>query len=51
MSKIVMRESGPYANRKLAIEVNGTLYGEYTLDQRADLVNAAKLFSNETSPR
>lgn len=41
MSEIVIRESGPYANRKLAIEVNGTLDGEYTHDQRVDPVNAA----------
>lgn len=51
MSKIVIRESGPYANRKLAIEVNGTLHGEYTLDQRADLVNAAKLFFEREKPK
>lgn len=44
MSEIVIRESGPYANRKLAIEVNGGLYGEYTLDRRADLVTAVRLF-------
>lgn len=51
MSEIVIHESGPYANRKFAIEVNGTLHGEYTLDQRADLVNAAKLFFERDKPR
>ena len=51
MSEIVIRESGPYANRNLAIEVNGTLHGEYTLDQRADLVNAAKLFFERDKPK
>ena len=51
MSEIVIRESGPYANRKLAIEVNGMSHGEYTLDQRAELVNAAKLFFERDKPK
>ena len=51
MSEIVIRESGPYAIRKLAIEVNGTLCGEYTLDQRTDLVDAAKLFFERDQPK
>ena len=51
MSEIVIRESGPFANRKLAIEVNGALHGEYALDQPADLVNVAKLFFERDKPK
>ena len=51
MSQITIRETSPYEDRRFSIEVNGTSYGPYSLNQRTELVRDTKLFFERDKPK